>query len=81
MPTEPSSSGIAPKAPEREPLPPGVLPTLTDTDPPPLHPSTIVRDGYVGVDHNWQPPPHSQHQAQHQGHQEQHQGPSGSSKR
>ena len=28
--------------PEREPLPPGVLQTLTDTDPPPLHPATIV---------------------------------------
>lgn len=35
---------------EREPLPPGVLPHITDTDPPPLHPATIVRDGYTGID-------------------------------
>lgn len=32
------------------PLKPGELPSITDTDPPPLHPATEVGDGYVRVD-------------------------------
>jgi hypothetical protein len=35
---------------EREPLPPGQLPNITDTNPPPLHPTTVVGDGVVYVD-------------------------------
>jgi hypothetical protein len=35
---------------DREPLPPGQLPNITDTDPPPLHPATVVGDGVVYVD-------------------------------
>lgn len=35
---------------DREPLPPGILPNVTDTDPPPMNPATVVHDGYVGVD-------------------------------
>jgi hypothetical protein len=35
---------------DREPLPPGVLQNITDTDPPPLHPATVVGDGVVYVD-------------------------------
>jgi hypothetical protein len=30
-------------------LPPGVLPMITNTDPLPLHPNTIVGDGFVGA--------------------------------
>lgn len=30
-------------------LPPGVLPNITDTDPPPLHPTTEVGNGYVRI--------------------------------
>lgn len=30
-------------------LPPGVLPNIFDTDPPPLHPATEVGNGYVRV--------------------------------
>lgn len=36
--------------PEREPLPPGQLPNIFDTDPPPMHPATEVGDGYVRID-------------------------------
>lgn len=36
--------------PEREPLPPGQLPNIFDTDPPPMHPATVVGDGVVYVD-------------------------------
>jgi hypothetical protein len=36
--------------PDREPLPPGILPNITDTNPPPLHPTTVVGDGVVYVD-------------------------------
>lgn len=32
-----------------EPLPPGVLPNITDTDPPPVNPGTIIGDGFVGA--------------------------------
>lgn len=32
------------------PLKPGELPSITDTDPPPLHPATVVGDGYVSID-------------------------------
>lgn len=35
---------------DREPLPPGVLPGITDTDPPPLNPATVIGDGVVYVD-------------------------------
>jgi hypothetical protein len=42
---------------EREPLPPGVLPNITDTDPPPLHPTTVVGDGVVYVDESKAKPP------------------------
>jgi len=31
-------------------LPPGQLPNIFDTDPPPLHPATEIGDGYVRVD-------------------------------
>lgn len=34
---------------DKPPLPPGQLPNITDTDPPPLHPATEVGDGYVRV--------------------------------
>jgi len=36
--------------PDKPPLPPGILPNIFDTDPPPLHPATEVGDGYVRVD-------------------------------
>jgi hypothetical protein len=36
--------------PEREPLPPGELPNITDTNPPPLQPTTVVGDGVVYID-------------------------------
>jgi len=31
-------------------LPPGVLPNIFDTDPPPLNPATIIGDGFVAID-------------------------------
>jgi len=34
---------------EKETLPPGELPHITDTDPPPIHPSTVVGDGVVYI--------------------------------
>lgn len=34
---------------DKPPLPPGVLPNLTDTDPPPLNESTVIGDGFVGA--------------------------------
>src|SRR6516164_1901299 len=33
---------------EREPLPPGVLPNIFDTDPPPLNPATVIGNGFTG---------------------------------
>ena len=34
---------------DKPPLPPGILPNIFDTDPPPMHPATEVGDGYVRV--------------------------------
>ena len=58
----------------RETLPPGVLPNITDTDPPPLHPATVVDDGRVWIDETKLHPPamttrHPQQEARG-GHQE-----------
>lgn len=36
--------------PTREPLPPGQLPNIWDTNPPPMHPATVVGDGVVYID-------------------------------
>ena len=35
---------------DRPPLPPGILPNIFDTDPPPTNPATIVADGITYVD-------------------------------
>jgi hypothetical protein len=48
---------------DKPPLPPGVLPNITDTDPPPLNPATVVGDGVVSIDeakspHKAEQPPH-----------------------
>jgi len=56
----PGPGGIQqPSAHKREPLPPGVLPGITDTDPPPLNPATIIENGRVWVDESkLHPQPH-----------------------
>jgi hypothetical protein len=41
---------------DKPPLPPGELPHITDTDPPPLNPATIVEDGVVRIDESKLPP-------------------------
>lgn len=35
---------------KRPTLPPGVLPNIFDTNPPEMHPATVIREAYVGVD-------------------------------
>ena len=35
---------------DKPPLPPGILPNIFDTDPPPLNPATIIGDGFVAID-------------------------------
>lgn len=52
--------------PDREPLPPGQLPNITDTDPPPLNPATEVGDGFVRVN------PEKLPKAEHETHNERH---------
>jgi hypothetical protein len=57
---------------KRETLPPGELPDIHDTDPPPLHPATVIGDGVVYVDeeklhpkrHNHEPEPDRRHPQQ-----------------
>lgn len=43
------------------PLAPGELPNITDTDPPALHPATVIRDGFVGIDEKKLKASHEQH--------------------
>ena len=64
----PGPGGIQqPGAHKREPLPPGVLPGITDTDPPPLNPATIVENGRVWVDES-KLHPHTSHGSAPQAH-------------
>lgn len=63
--TEPQT---AHEPPPREPLPPGVLPGITDTDPPPLNPATIIENGRVWVDESKLPKAHTSHGSGAQSH-------------
>src|SRR5262245_52955957 len=73
-----ASSMTSPPTPRGDPmpektLPPGVLPYITDTDPPPLHPATVVdtENGVVYVDERkLHLPKHHNKEEHHHGHEE-----------